>query len=213
MISMGKLKLKVCGMRDPENIREIAALDPDYMGFIFYKESKRFVGDGFMAPPDLGRDIKRVGVFVNSSTEDLLSLIDRHRLDLVQLHGTESVDQCREVHTKGVGTIKAFAVDENFDFDRLGPYKEAVDYFLFDTKGPDFGGNGRVFDWRILKRYDQQTPFFLSGGISPLQVEGLKLVQGMNIHALDVNSRMEESTGIKSKVLVEKMIESLSLTL
>jgi phosphoribosylanthranilate isomerase len=190
------LKLKICGMRDPANIAEVAALQPDYMGFIFYDKSPRYVGEDFDTST-IPVSIKRVGVFVNEKTEVILNKVNQHNLDFVQLHGNESFEQCQGLKIKGIKIIKAFSVDSDFDFKSTNPYADYVSYFLFDTKGKYFGGNATAFDWMLLQQYDQQTPFFLSGGISPENVSGLKEIRNLNIHALDVNSGVEIAPGLK----------------
>lgn len=198
------IRLKVCGMREAENIRHVAALHPDYMGFIFYRNSRRFAGDAFRIPDDFPASIKRVGVFVNETTHEIMLLANKHALDYVQLHGNESVEQCQELRAQGLGIIKVFAVSNDFEFEEVKPYRSNVDYFLFDTKGKDFGGNGVVFDWKILEKYDHEIPFFLSGGISPDNIADVRSLKGMNLHALDVNSGVESGVGIKD---VEKIRE------
>lgn len=185
------LDLKVCGMRDAENIRQVGALAPDFMGFIFYNGSPRYVGSDFAIPDSLPARIKRVGVFVNESTDEIIETVKKHRLDLVQLHGHESADQCRRLKAAGVGVIKVFSVDDDTRFTETAEYREVVDYFLFDTKGKYFGGNARRFDWQVLTRYDQQVPFFLSGGISPENIAEVLSLGELNIAAVDVNSGVE----------------------
>jgi phosphoribosylanthranilate isomerase len=189
-------------MRDRENILEIASLGPHYLGFIFYPGSPRYVGEDFRVPIRLPLSIRRVGVFVNASSQEILQRTKSIGLDYIQLHGTESAEQCAELKASGVGIVKVFSVDENFDFEVTRPYKKVVDYFLFDTKGKYFGGNAKVFDWQVLKKYDQEIPFFLSGGLSPDNVRNLGDVLDMNIHALDLNSGVEISPGLKD---VEKV--------
>src|ERR1700690_3264978 len=185
------MKLKVCGMRDEENIRRVASLQPDYMGFIFYEGSKRFVGKGFKIPTGLSLLTKRVGVFVNETTEEMMRIAEQHQLDYIQLHGSEPLEQCQKLKLKGLGIIKAFSIDETFDWTVLRSFSGAVDYYLFDAKGPGFGGNGFPFDWNLLGKYDQEVPFFLSGGLSPQNISKIRMLNDMNIHALDVNSGVE----------------------
>lgn len=194
---MKDIKIKVCGMREPENIRQVAALQPDYMGFIFYRGTPRYVGDDFTIPADLPRATRRVGVFVNATTSEVLAQARRHNLDLVQLHGDESPGQCGNLRAAGLGVIKVFSVGDDMDFRVTEVYASAVDYFLFDTKGKFYGGNAVAFDWRILSRYDQEVPFFLSGGITPENVPGISLLKGLNIAAIDVNSGVEVSPALK----------------
>lgn len=192
------IAIKICGMRDHRNIMEVASLDPQYLGFILYKESPRFVGQGFTMPSSLSSSIKKVGVFVNESTDVIVERVNMLEFDFVQLHGNETVEQCAELKQQGMNIIKAFAVDEHFDFRQIERFKQNVEYFLFDTKGKLYGGNARVFDWSLLMKYDQEVPFFLSGGLSPVNIEQLGDVENMNLHALDFNSGVEEMPGVKN---------------
>ena len=201
------IKLKVCGMRQRENILEVAGLRPDYMGFIFYKGSKRFVGNDFILPAEFPSGIKKVGVFVNASSTDILNLADKHTLDFIQLHGDESIDQCEELRNRGLRIIKVFGVSPHFNFKELTAYENVVDFFLFDTKVSSYGGSGISFDWTILSNYNQRIPFFLSGGISPRNVEGVSDLKGMNLHALDVNSGVEREVGLKDTGLIRSLID------
>ncbi|MBK5280332.1 MAG: phosphoribosylanthranilate isomerase [Bacteroidia bacterium] len=197
MITERKFKLKVCGMCHAENISKVADLEPDYLGFIFYPKSKRFVGDDFEISGQLSRSIKRVGVFVNEKTEVILGLASKHGLDFIQLHGDESVTQCIELKQNRLGIIKAFSIDDQFNFDMVNAYKPVVDYFLFDTKSESYGGTGKAFNWRLLNQYDQQVPFFLSGGLSASNMKQTKDIMKMNLHGLDINSGVEVSPGVK----------------
>jgi phosphoribosylanthranilate isomerase len=190
------VKLKICGMKEEKNILEVAALHPEYMGFIFYLKSPRYVGDDFKMP-ELPSSINRVGVFVNASVSDMLQKADDHRLTFIQLHGHEPVEQCEELRRNNLRVIKVFSVDDEFDFDQTRTYEEVSDFFLFDTKGKYHGGNAIVFNWKILAQYNQQLPFFLSGGIGPDNVEAVKNLRGMNIHAVDVNSGAEARPALK----------------
>lgn len=184
-------------MRDEPNIREVAALRPHYMGFIFFASSPRYVGDNFLV--DNATDgIERVGVFVNEKTETIIDKAKKNKLTCIQLHGRETVLQCENIRTSGLRTIKVFSVDETFDFSTTEPYEEVADFFLFDTKGKYHGGNASAFNWEILHRYNQKVPFFLSGGLSPENIELIRSLKGMNLHALDVNSGVEIHPGLKS---------------
>lgn len=191
------VKIKICGMLDPENILEVAALQPDFMGFIFYHQSPRCVSLDFKIPTEFPSSIKRVGVFVNEDFDKIINTIQRHNLDCVQLHGDESVAMCMKLKQSGASVIKVFSIGEDFDFKRVEPYKKTVDFLLFDTKGRHYGGNATIFDWNILNKYDQEVPFFLSGGISPENVQQVKSLSRMNIYALDLNSGVESKPGIK----------------
>jgi phosphoribosylanthranilate isomerase len=201
------MDLKICGMRESENIRDVASLRPQYLGFIFYPESPRFVGEDFKMP-ELDRSVKKVGVFVNATTESIVEKITEHKLDLIQLHGQERVEQCQQLKSHNVLIIKAFSVSDKFEVSHVKQYHEAADFFLFDTKGKYFGGNAARFDWSILKGYDQQTPFFLSGGLKPENIEEAKALKDMNIAALDLNSGVEIGPALKD---IEKIRRVVSL--
>lgn len=203
------LKLKVCGMGDPDNILEVASVKPDYLGFIFYENSPRnFKG----SIPELPAEIKKTAVFVNSTLDFIIAKIKEYQFSAVQLHGEETMEFCRELkenlfqQAKKVEIIKVFSVDENFDFSELTEYEEFVDFFLFDTKGRNRGGNGISFDWKVLYNYPSSTPFFLSGGIGPEQISEIKdfskklqaLRKGDCLYGIDVNSKFEISPGFKN---------------
>lgn len=208
---MSQLKLKVCGMRDSGNIRQLLKLQPDYMGFIFYEKSKRFVPElDAELLNDFPSETKKVGVFVNASLEEVKGKVDRYGLDLVQLHGDESVEYVGDLFAAGIRVIKVFSVGDSFDFEQLKPYKGLVDFFLFDTKGKERGGNGVTFDWELLKAYDQSVPFFLSGGIDNENISALESLKGMNIHAIDVNSKYEISPGLKDIEELKKLKRAIS---
>jgi phosphoribosylanthranilate isomerase len=193
------IKLKICGMRDAANIIAVEELRPDYMGFIFYDKSPRYVGEDFRIP----KMENAVGVFVNESTENIL----KKGVNIVQLHGDESPEQCAGLKSKNITIIKVFSIDDDFDFDNIKPYSDVVDYFLFDTKGKFFGGNAYPFDWNKLNEYDQSKPFFLSGGLNAQNLMNLDLLNGMNLYAIDLNSGVEDSPGIKS---IEKIKNVMS---
>ncbi|WP_445737957.1 phosphoribosylanthranilate isomerase [Mariniflexile sp.] len=215
--------LKVCGMKYQDNIQQVAALQPDYLGFIFYDKSARHF-DGII--PKLPESIKRVGVFVDAELDDVIEKIKTHNLQAVQLHGEETPEYCEalkkrhsefisESHhenlkqvliDKTIEIIKVFSIKKEFNFDVLKPYEAVCDYFLFDTKGKLPGGNGYTFDWNVLKNYPSTKPFFLSGGIGLEEVENLKQFQQSKAskycYAIDVNSRFEIEPGLKN---IEKL--------
>jgi phosphoribosylanthranilate isomerase len=205
------MRIKVCGMRDAENLSQVLALQPDYVGFIFYERSPRFVGEDLDAEwvRQLPRPAKKVGVFVNASIDHILRTVRKYGLDFVQLHGEELPDFCRNLKLKGVSVIKAFRLDETFSFSQLNNYKPHCDFFLFDTKGPSYGGNGTVFDWNLLKRYDNDKPFFISGGIGLDNVSQLSELAGLKIHAIDVNSRFETAPGVKNIEALRELVQQL----
>ena len=202
--------MKVCGMRDPDNIAEVSRLAPDFLGFIFYPPSPRYVGEDFKMPA-LPTGIRRVGVFVNESNVVIQQKVNDHALDYVQLHGSESVEQCRDLKASGMGVIKVFSVDDEMDFVVTQPYRDAVDYFLFDTKGKYYGGNAVRFSWDVLSRYDQEVPFFLSGGIAPEHMAQINQLENMNLIAIDVNSGVEVRPGFKDARKIEAMKTKLNV--
>ena len=189
------MKLKVCGMRETKNIMALASLQPDYMGFIFWEPSKRYCAT---IPSDIPKAIKKVGVFVDETTEQIKAKVKLFGLNAVQLHGDESPRQCAALLSL-CEVIKAFRVGPNFDFKQLAPYQENCTYFLFDTQGPLPGGNGTAFDWELLMGYALDTPFFLSGGIGLGHVDTIAEIRKRNlpIYALDVNSQFESEPGVK----------------
>jgi len=198
-----KMKLKICGMKYPENILEVGALLPDYMGFIFWEKSARYFNGQI---PELIKTIKKVGVFVNESVENIVEKINKHDLQAVQLHGKESVEFCQDLKSKidtKIEIIKVFSADENFDFEIIKPFESVCDYFLFDTKGKLPGGNGTTFDWTILKKYNSDKPFFLSGGIGINELKAIEEISKSNlpIYGVDVNSKFELEPGLKNKNL------------
>jgi len=190
------MKLKICGMREPENIEAIAALAPDYLGFIFWAPSSRYVNQ---STPTLTEEIKKIGVFVDATLDYIETIIKEHQLQAVQLHGNETSAYCKQIQYLGIEVIKAFSIQNDFDFSELKAYENSCDFFLFDTKGELPGGNGYCFDWSILKAYPSKKPFFLSGGIGIENVEDLQklLKTNLPIYAIDVNSKFESAPGIK----------------
>lgn len=207
------MKLKICGMK--YNTQEVAALLPDYLGFIFYEKSPRnFDGD----IPTLPEDVKKVGVFVDADIAFAKANIEKYNLDVIQLHGSESpeyIKDIKEVISSAVEIWKVFGIKDSFDFDRLTPYEGLVDAFLFDTKGKAKGGNGYTFDWSALKEYPSKTPFILSGGIGLEETENIKEILGTHlpILALDVNSKFEDEPGKKNVELLQTFTSELAFFL
>ena len=197
------MHLKVCGMREPHNITEVLNVQPDYLGLIFFEKSARYVGENFELPVPLqGATPRKVGVFVNHSLEYIAAKAKRYQLALAQLHGDESPEFCQQLKNlvPGLQLVKVFRVADNFDFKTLNPYKPHCDFFLFDTKGKDYGGNGIVFNWDILKGYDNELPLFMSGGLSLENLQDLQsfiTTHRLNVHAIDVNSKFEVAPALK----------------
>lgn len=203
--------LKVCGMRDTQNIAEVLTIIPDYMGLIFFEKSARFVGHGFTLPTHLtGDHPQKVGVFVNHSLEQVISKATQYSLALLQLHGDETPQFCQKLKSllPQIQIIKVFRVANDFDFEQLQPYKAFCNFFLFDTKGKDYGGNGATFNWDILKKYDNELPLFMSGGLSLENLPELQNFiqqQQLNVHAIDVNSKFEISPALKDVEKLKKL--------
>lgn len=197
-------------MRDAENIKELVELKPDFIGFIFYDKSPRFVGNTLDTEliQSIPRETRKVGVFVNATVDYILQNVKKYGLNYVQLHGNETPDFCKNLRMKGVNIIKAFRLDESFIFSQLNNYKPHVDFFLFDAKGDGYGGNGITFDWSILKKYDNQKPYFLAGGISLDNLDELASITPKP-YSLDVNSKFEVEPGVKDIEKVAELITKL----
>ena len=204
--------IKVCGMRDPENIRDVAAAGADWLGLIFYPCSPRYVGKGDEAlrKPFFyeGRKVPKVGVFVDAPFEQLLETALDYALDYVQLHGDESPDLCYSLQKRGVGVIKALPVTTSSDLEPTLAYEGRVDYFLFDTKCEGYGGSGQTFDWSILNAYRGQTPFFLSGGLRPSNLAAIKAFSHPLLTGIDLNSGFEQFPAQKDAVLLSQFIKN-----
>jgi phosphoribosylanthranilate isomerase len=208
------MRLKVCGMKYQENIAEVAALQPNYLGFIFYEKSPRFVQE---STPEVSTIIKKTGVFVNASLDYILEQIKTHNLQAVQLHGNESPEFCQELKSlngRNIEIIKVFSIKDEFDFSLLDPYEDHCDYFLFDTKGKLPGGNGYTFDWTVLENYPSAKPYFLSGGIGLDQLDKIKTFMKSQAstycYALDINSGFEIEPALKSLEKIKIFKEQLS---
>ncbi len=201
--------VKVCGMRDAENIREVEALGIDLMGFIFWPKSSRYVSE---RPAYLPTNCKRVGVFVDEDIETVKRIADDYALDYIQLHGHELADYCAQL--RGFKLIKAFNIATTEDFKQTEPYTGIVDYFLFDTKGKSVGGNGEKFDWSVLSAYDGNTPFLLSGGIGPDDAEVLTShfspLNSKKCVGIDLNSRFEIAPGLKDINKLKDFLNALN---
>jgi phosphoribosylanthranilate isomerase len=204
------MKIKVCGMRDPENIVRVGQLDIDWMGFIFHPRSPRYIPDDD-APylsPALHRCTKvlRVGVFVDAGTDEILARAARWRLNYVQLHGSESPADCHVLQQQGYPVIKAFAIEVEDDLKRTDAYAACARYFLFDTKTAAYGGSGQRFDWSLLQSYRGATPFLLSGGIGPDSIPGLRRLAHPQMAGIDLNSRFEIAPALKDALALAHFI-------
>jgi len=212
--------VKVCGMRDAENISELVKLKPDYVGFIFYGKSKRFVTN--FPEIKIPSEIKKVGVFVNESIDAVIEIVIKNKLEAVQLHGNESSEYCVELQKchlecsrkisselHSIEIFKAFSVDDDFDFSKTDGYQKVCDFFLFDTKGKEYGGNGVKFNWQVLDNYKGETPFLLSGGISKVDASEIKEISHKAFAGVDINSGFEIEPALKNIANVKEFKQNL----
>lgn len=193
-------------MREPDNIRAVEVLDIDMMGFIFYPRSPRFVD---RVPEYLPDRAKRVGVFVNEEPQSVLARVNSFGLDFVQLHGDESVEQCRILRDSGCKVIKAFSISDARDLLNTQEYDGVCDYFVFDTRTPSVGGSGEHFDWSLLANYRGCTPFLLSGGIGAEDVAELNNFTHPMLAGYDLNSRFETAAAVKDPRKIEQFLEQI----
>lgn len=232
------MKIKVCGMRDAQNIRDVAALDIDLMGFIFYPKSPRFVSlissqagiipdysperlnmavnadgkPGYIFP----KRIKRVGVFVDEMPQTIITYVYNYSLDYIQLHGKETptlIDNLRRTLVPDlvldIKVIKAFGITSADDLQQCEAYEGYADLFLFDTRTPLKGGSGRQFNWSVLEAYHGRTPFLLSGGIGPEDADRVKAFHHPQCVGIDLNSRFETAPAMKDVELLSKFIKQI----
>jgi len=210
---MRDLKLKVCGMKFAANIAAVAGLQPDYLGFIFYGKSPRYISEvSAELIKYVPSEVKTVGVFVDEDLEIVKKKINLYQLKAVQLHGSEAPEYCAELKAtlNNLEVIKAFGVDEDFDFSTLDAYKNVVDFFLFDTKTKAHGGSGKTFDWKILESYTLDKPYFLSGGIDLEHAEAISRIKDERLYALDINSRFETEPGVKDVERIKAFVAKLA---
>jgi phosphoribosylanthranilate isomerase len=205
------MKIKVCGMKYPDNIRAVSTLKPNYLGFIFYPESPRMadletVLNAFV---HLG-PIQKVGVFVNEEPSEILRIGRKLSLDYIQLHGNESPELAAVLKREGFGIIKVWRMNDTFDFKHLQPFKSISDFFLFDTAGKGYGGTGKKFNWEQLQEYDEEIPFFLSGGIGMEDIQAVLSFHHPRLWGVDVNSRMETKPGNKNIDRLSQFMKGLN---
>lgn len=203
---MAALKIKVCGMRELENIIQLQELNPDYLGFIFHPKSPRYVETIDKSLLSLLQPIKKTAVFVDATLNEVTAILEKYHFEAIQLHGNESPDYCNEIKKEGLEVIKAFGIHEDFDWKLLEPYLDVVDYFLFDTYTESHGGSGKTFNWEVLKNYPFEKPYFLSGGIGPDNIESALTIQDERLYGLDLNSKFEDSPGLKNIELLKTVL-------
>lgn len=213
------MKIKVCGMRSLENVQQVLDMGVDYVGFIFYDQSKRHAEDEKLAAwltenDELFTNTARVGVFVNAGMDTILNTVHDYHLDYVQLHGTESPGYCRELQLlwsvstlRRARIIKAFSVDADFSFQTTNDYADTCSLFVFDTGGQGkHGGTGVKWDWQKLSEFQGTTPFLLSGGIGPDDARRVQLVDHPQMVGVDLNSKFELGPGLKNVDLLRGFI-------
>ena len=208
------MRVKVCGMTQPDQVDQLAGLGATFAGFIFYPKSPRYVFK-HMTITQIRKvnNINKVGVFVNSSIEEVLHLVDECRLHMVQLHGDESPKFCEKI-ADYVSVVKAFRLSDNDSVDwMIRPYMDVCDMFMFDTMGAGYGGTGKKFDWSVLNNSSIGKPFFLSGGIEPGDEAELKAFEQQPVakalFAIDINSKFEVSPGVKDMEKLRPFIEHM----
>lgn len=218
------MKIKVCGMRDAENINKVHAIGADMIGLIFYPKSARYVQmitthAGII--PDKGSitlsdDIQKVGVFVNDTVQNIVTRVVNFKLNYIQLHGDETPTFINNLKNtlipdinKNIKIIKAINVSSKEDIAQYHQYKDCIDYLLFDTKTQSKGGSGEQFDWDILKFYDGDIPFFLSGGIGPDDVQRIKSFCHPRLYGIDLNSKFESAPAVKNIQLLKDFIDKI----
>lgn len=200
------MKLKVCGLKDEANIEDVISTSPDFVGFIFYEKSPRFVHD---LDSEFVRNlsgVKKVGVFVNADMDFIIDQVEKFGLDHVQLHGDESVEFAKSLKDVGISVIKVFRVKDTLP-EEMDEFKPLADLFLFDTMTSEFGGSGRQFDWSILNGINH--PFLLSGGVGANDISKIKSLDFEYLVGLDVNSKVEVSPGVKDVNLIKEVKERL----
>jgi len=200
-------------MREPDNIRQIAEAGTDWAGFIFYEQSPRYIGsntEALCSPVIVnGRKIKKVGVFVDATPQEMMAAVDEFHLDYLQLHGNETPEVCYALQKRGLAVIKAFPIATPDDLNAVIAYQGYVNYFLFDTKCKGYGGSGKQFDWQILHAYEGETPFLLSGGLTPDSLVAVKAFNHPCLAGVDLNSGFETAPGMKDACLVAEFIKKL----
>lgn len=209
------MRVKVCGMTDLEQIRQLDAMGVDFAGFIFYPKSPRYAVRHLS-----GEQLKKarlrlgkVGIFVNATYDEVMKQVDSYGLDMVQLHGDETPRFCEQL-ANYITVIKVFRLGEDDPIDWIiRPYQDYCDMFLFDTEGAGYGGTGKKFNWNVLKAAHIEKLFFLSGGIEPADVEKLKDFAkepvARKMFSIDINSKFELSPGVKDLKKIRAMLDGL----
>lgn len=208
------MKVKICGMKHPENIQEVAQLSPDFMGFIYYPPSPRNINveDISDVIKTIDEKINKVLVFVNEPLSEIERIASELGVNHIQLHGEESASDCLYLKSLGLKCIKVFHVNDDFSWDSVMPYEGCVDYYLFDTKSTKYGGSGVKFNWNVLENYRMKTPFFLSGGISAQDIDDIKNLKIKLLEGIDANSKLEIKPALKDILKCQELIQKTSLS-
>lgn len=202
--------IKVCGLRDPDNIRQVTTLGIDLIGLIFYEKSPRYVASAETATAV--KELSRqgvTGVFVNERPATVYARFREYHLTHIQLHGEESPEYLaglRDILGNGVKIIKAFPVTSETDLKATESYEGLCDFYLFDTRTVGYGGSGKSFDWNQLSGYHGATPFLLSGGLGPDSLADLRSFFHPAWAGIDLNSRFETAPAIKDINLLSDFI-------
>lgn len=201
------IKIKICGMKHPQNINLISLLNTNFLGFIFYSYSYRFIG----IPLPIELMIKKVGVFVNYKIESLIKKVQKYVIEFIQLHGNEDIEFCEELYKNNFSIIKVFRVNEFFSFFVIQQYYNYSNYFLFETYSKQYGGSGKKFSWKKISGYTFNTKFFISGGIDTEDVERIKNILSIKFFGIDLNSQFEIEPGNKNRDELRRFIHKISL--
>lgn len=202
--------IKICGMRDADNVHHVAALTPMLMGFIFYEKSPRnALGIDPNIVKSLPSFVNPVGVFVNASITEIQNTTSKYGINIVQLHGMESPEFCAELRSQGLTVIKSIPVDDDINWDDYAPYQQCVDMFICDTRCESEGGSGRKFNWEVMQKYPLGIPYLLSGGIGPDDVDNIIDAMLPDMRGIDINSRFETEPGVKDLRKLIKFILAL----
>lgn len=210
------MNIKVCGITQLKQLQQLDGLNIDYAGFIFHKDSPRYVVGKISKEEMQGTDfdVKKVGVFVNADYDEIIQTVEDYGLDVVQLHGNETPELCEQL-SEEVEVIKAFSINDGLSSisidEMVADYDDVCDYYLFDTASKDgkAGGTGVQFNWKLISKSKIEKPFFLSGGIGVDDTAKIKSFKHPDYFGIDVNSKVEKSPGVKDMVLLLKLKQGL----
>ena len=192
-------------MKEAENINALDALQPNYIGLIFYEKSPRFVGENSIPKTNA----EKVGVFVNSSLDYIEAQAEKHDFKTIQLHGDEPISLAQSLFENGFKIIKNFSISDTIDNELMAEWQPFCEYFLFDTHGKGYGGTGKKFDWNLLQDYKLEKPFVLSGGISFEDVAEIKKIKHKSFAGIDLNSKFEIEPGVKNIENIKSFIDEI----